>query len=445
MKSSELAAVWRLGWPLAVANFGQVLVGAVDLAVVGRLGATELGAAGLGHTVYFCASILGMGVMLGFDPLLSQAYGADEHGVVRQLLKRALWLAAGISVPLMGAVVVAGWALERLGVDPVTAAATRDYLGPRLLGVVPFLLFVGLRSALQACGQARPMLVGVVAANLVNLPLSIVLVFGGQVIAPALAVVPPMGVAGAAWASTASLGVQLAVLVLAWRRFELPIEATERRRGLTVRAVRIGVPVALTLLGEFGAFVVVNVLIGRIGPVPLAAHQVAMTLASATYVVPLGIGAAASVRVGHAIGRQEPAGARAAARASLLLGVGFMAITALTFYLAPGTLSLLITDDAAVIATASTLVAIAAVFQLSDGVQAVLSGALRGAGDTRWPLAANLVGHYALGLPLGAVLAFELGLGSAGLWWGLSAGLTAVAAVLAGRWRVLSTGAMSRT
>ncbi len=445
MKSSELAAVWRLGWPLAVANFGQVLVGAVDLAVVGRLGATELGAAGLGHTVYFCASILGMGVMLGFDPLLSQAYGADEHGVVRQLLKRALWLAAGISVPLMGAVVVAGWALEQLGVDPVTAEATRDYLGPRLLGVVPFLLFVGLRSALQACGQARPMLVGVVAANLVNLPLSIVLVFGGQVIAPALAVVPPMGVAGAAWASTASLGVQLAVLVLAWRRFELPIEATERRRGLTVRAVRIGVPVALTLLGEFGAFVVVNVLIGRIGPVPLAAHQVAMTLASATYVVPLGIGAAASVRVGHAIGRQEPAGARAAARASLLLGVGFMAITALTFYLAPGTLSLLITDDAAVIATASTLVAIAAVFQLSDGVQAVLSGALRGAGDTRWPLAANLVGHYALGLPLGAVLAFELGLGSAGLWWGLSAGLTAVAAVLAGRWRVLSAGAMSRT
>ena len=193
------------------------------------------------------------------------------------------------------------------------------------------------------------------------------------------------------------------------------------------------------MVAEFGVFSLVNVLMGNIDERALAGHQVAITLASATFMVPVGIGAAASVRVGRAIGRGDGPGTRLAGLVSLASGMGFMAVSALAFLLVPRQLAGVITDKADVISAAVPLLFVAAVFQLSDGAQAVAAGALRGAGDTRFPLLANLAGHYLIGLPLGVLLAFHFGMGARGLWWGLSAGLTGVALALGSRFLRISS------
>jgi multidrug resistance protein, MATE family len=183
---------------------------------------------------------------------------------------------------------------------------------------------------------------------------------------------------------------------------------------------------------------------GNIGTRALAAHQVAITLASATFMIPVGIGAAASVRVGRAVGRADPPGTRLAGLVAIGTGCAFMVLAALAFLLAPRAIAGIITSELGVIDAVVPLLFVAAVFQLSDGVQAVAAGALRGAGDTRFALIANLCGHYLIGLPIGTLLAFRLGLGASGLWWGLSAGLTAVAIALTLRFVRLSSRPIQR-
>lgn len=437
----ELRALARLAAPLAAANLGQVLIGAVDTAVVGRLGETELGAAGLGNSFYFVVTVVGMGVMLGLDPLVSQAVGASEPREARRLLWQGVWLALVAGLPMCAIIVGLGTLLEKIGIAPATAVATRSYVYARLPGLVPFLVFVACRSYLQALGTTRPVVISVVVANIVNVPASWGLVFG---FAPLH--VPALGIAGAAWASSACILVQMGVLVLAVRRESAEIggAAWQPHRASMAKALRIGLPIGLTLVAEFGVFSLVNVLMGNIDARALAGHQVAITFASATFMVPVGIGAAASVRVGHAIGRSDQAGTRLAGIVGLGAGAAFMTLSALAFVTFPRELAAVITDKPDVIAAAVPLLLVAAVFQLSDGAQAVAAGALRGAGDTRFPLVANLVGHYLVGLPIGVLLAFGLGLGAKGLWWGLSAGLTGVALALVWRFLRVSSALVAR-
>lgn len=448
-KLDELRALMRLAVPLAAANLGQVLLGAVDTAVVGRLGEIELGAAGLGNSVFFVVTVVGMGIMLGLDPLVAQAIGADEPAQARRMLWQGAWLAVVLGAPLALLVAGLGGLLERFGIAHVTAEPTRAYLFARLYGLVPFLVFVACRSYLQAVSITRPVVISVVIANVVNLPLSWALVFGDAGLArlglPALGV-PALGVAGAAWASTACAALQMLVLVFAVRGMRLP--GAERlflpSRKLMKKALVLGAPIGLTLVAEFGVFSLVNVLMGNIDARALAGHQVAITLASATFMVPVGIGAAASVRVGHAIGRGDVPGTRLAGVIGLSSGAAFMGVAALCFLLVPRQLAGIITDKPDVIAAAVPLLFVAAVFQLSDGAQAVAAGALRGAGDTRFPLFANLAGHYLIGLPVGVLLAFHFGLGARGLWWGLSAGLTGVALALTTRFMRVSSRSVLR-
>jgi MATE family multidrug resistance protein len=209
-------------------------------------------------------------------------------------------------------------------------------------------------------------------------------------------------------------------------------------------AFRLGAPIGLQMLAEVGVFTIASIVMGRIGRTSLAAHQVALQLAGTTFMVPLGIGSAASVRVGQAIGRGDVPGTRRAGLVAIGTGAAFMLLCALLFVVAGEPLVRAFAKDAPVVRAAVPLVAIAAFFQLSDGVQAVASGALRGAGDTRWPLVSNLVGHYAIGLPTSLALAFGLGWGAQGLWWGLSAGLTGVAVALLARFVVLTRRPVAR-
>ena len=438
----EVRAVTRLAVPLALVHLGQVALGAVDTAVVGRLGEIELGATGLGNSVYFVILVSGIGIMLGLDPLISQALGAGEKPEARRLLWQGVWIALLAGVPLVAVSYAVTLFLGSFGVEATTAAHTTDYLIARLPGFVPYLLFAGGRSYLQALGVMRPMVIGVILANVVNLPLSWLLVFGE----PRLGI-PSLGVAGAGWTSSVCSLLQMAVVVEAVRRVRVPLEAGYRRpsRDLMARAVRVGLPIGLTLLGEVGIFSIVNFLMANIDATALAGHQVAIQFAALTFMVPLGIGSAASVRVGLAVGRGDQPGTRRAGLVSIVLGMTFMAVAAVVFFAAPEHLARVITDKPDVITAAAPLVVVAAVFQLSDGVQGIAAGALRGAGDTRFALVANLVGHYAIGLPVAVLLGFRLGLGGRGLWWGLCAGLTAVAAALTVRFVLLTSRPIART
>lgn len=432
---SELGRLLILALPLAGAHLGSMAIGAVHTAVVGRLGEVELAAVGLAGSIAMTAMICGLGVMLGLDPLIAQAVGAREDRRARALFWQGIWAATIVSAVVLAMTVVPTLFLEQLGVDARAVPATRAYLWMRLPGIVFFVITVAARSYLQAYGHTWPMLVGVVVANIVNLPVTWLLV-------------PALGVAGAGMASSIALGLQMVIVGASLFLVRVPSGPERIRRAPEWREIgrvlRVGSPIGLQLLAEVGVFAVVGILMGNLGARELAAHQVALTLASATFQVPIAFGAAASVRVGKAVGRTDLAGARLGGFTAIGAISLFMLGTALTFWLLPAPLAGIFTDQMPVVAVTVPLLLIAAVFQLSDGVQAVAAGALRGTGDTLWPLASNVVGHWVIGLPIGCVLAFALGWRAEGLWWGLTAGLTAVALALTLRFALVSSRPIAR-
>ncbi|HJL19485.1 MAG TPA: MATE family efflux transporter [Sandaracinaceae bacterium LLY-WYZ-13_1] len=445
----ELRALSRLTGPLLLTQLGQMLLGVVDTAVVGRLGEVPLAAVGLAGTVFFTITVLGFGWMLALDPLIAQAVGAGERTRARELLWQGGWVAAVGTVPLTGLVLAFGESLGLMGNPPAAVAEAQPYLYARLVGLLPFLALAAGRAFLQAHELTRPLVVSVIVANVLNLPLTWWLVHGdGGLEALGLAPVgfAGLGTAGAGWASTVATLVQLGVVLFAvralWPRDVPRVHRPER--AAVLRVLRLGTPIGLQLAAEVGSFAIATVLIGNLGTRPLSAHNVAITWISVTFQVAIAVGSATAVRVGHAIGRADAPGTRRAGLTGIASGAVAMIGGALVFLWVPSGLARVLTDEPGVIEATVPLLAVAAAFQLSDGVQAVAAGALRGAGDTRWPLVANLVGHYAIGVPLGASLAFVAGWGATGVWWGLSAGLTAVAVALTVRFGWLSRRPIAR-
>lgn len=449
----------RIAFPLALSNVGNQLLGLVDTAVVGRLGEIPLGAVGLGGGLYFVVAVIGLGLMLGLDPLITQALGADDRPGARNLFVQGLIIAAAVTLPLALIMYASVALLPLFGIDPETAGETNDYLNARLPSLLPFLLMVGGRSYLSANGVTRPMVIAVVLANLINLPVSWALVFGDAGLTPygvpALGI-PALGVAGAGWTSTVCTLLQMAIVLYAARAVgrEIPEPAGARAEPAPWslrpdaeairRAVVIGTPIALTLLAEVGIFTLVGVLAGVLGNRPLAAHNVALALAATTFQVPLAINAAATVRVGRAVGEGDQQKTRRAGFIALGAGGAFMAFNGLFFVAFPEGYARLITDDPDVIAATAPLMVVAAAFQLVDGLQVVGAGALRGAGDTRFALGANLAGHYLVGVPVALYLTWPAQMGVTGLWWGLCAGLSCVAVALVARFDRISRTAIAR-
>lgn len=445
---TELGAQLRLAAPLAIGHLGQQLMGIVDTAMLGRYSEQALAGAGIANGLLFAVTVVGVGTVMGLDALLPQALGAGEDRRARRLLWHGIRVAFLIGVPLMAIAAATTLILPLAGVEPEVAFEANAYVLGRLPAVVPLLLATALRSYLQARDLTRPIIIATVAGNLVNLGLDYVLIFGDPGLAsaglPGLGL-PALGVLGAAVSTTAVSIVMMVVYALAVR--SLHGEPTEPRAHdplMTAAIVRIGGPVGLQLLAEVGIFAVTSVLAGRLGTVPAAAHQIAITLGSFTFSAAIGIGAAASVRVGRAVGTGDLAATRRAGTAAVAMGAIVMSSFGLVFLLAPRPLAALFTSDPEVVAAAVPLLRIAALFQISDGVQAIAAGCLRGAGDTRATLWANLAGHYLVTLSLAVYLAFGLGLGAPGLWWALSGGLTAVALLLTARFRWLTGRPIAR-
>jgi MATE family multidrug resistance protein len=426
-RARQFRELLDLALPVITVQLGMMAMGVVDTIMVGHLSAQALAAVALGNVYYFGASIFGMGTLMALDPVIAQAVGAGDGEGVARGVQRGIVLAGLLCLPaallLWPAPAVLAWLRQPPDVAPLAGAYARVSI-PGNLGMFGFIV---LRQSLQAMGRVRPIVITIVVANLINAGLNWILIYGHLG-------APPLGAVGSAWASaTARLVMAALLLALAWPLLR-PALRPWRRGALEPRPLgrmlRLGAPIGVQQQLEYGVFAVVGLLMGSLGTNQVAGHQVALNLASITFMVPLGISAAAAVVVGHAVGRHDAAGAWESAQSALLLAVGFMGGTALTFLAIPGLLARVYTGAPEVLAIATTLIPIAGAFQVFDGIQVTSIGILRGLGDTRTPMVSGILGFWALGLPVSLWLGFTLGYGPAGLWWGLVLGLVVVALFL---------------
>jgi MATE family multidrug resistance protein len=430
--SSEVSLTFRLAIPLAAQQLGFQLMGVVDTAMLGRWSDSALAGAGVGNTLLFSIAAIGWGIVMGLDTVVPQALGAGRPDDARRYLDGGLRLAVLVGIAATLAVVLSPALLTVADVDPDIAREAKVYLYARSLGIVPFMLTIAYRSVLAAHHSTRVLVIAVIGGNVANAILDLALIYGAG-----------LGVLGAA---TATVVVQVASLWLYIRAVRALEGPTPRPRSTTADLKLIaghGWPVGGQMFAEIGVFGLATVLAAHLGKLPAAGHSIALNIASFTFSATVGIGAATAVRVGHAVGRGDLALARRRGMIGLVVGLATMSVFALTFLAIPAGLARLFTNDPAVVASTVPLLQIAALFQLSDGTQAIASGALRGLGDNRATLVANLIGHYGVGLAISLSLAFSAGMGAPGLWWGLSAGLTVTALILVARF-VRSTNRSSR-
>ncbi len=423
----EFQAVLALALPVAAVQVGMMFMGVMDTIMVGHFSSKDLAAVALGNLYFFTSVVFPMGLLMSLDPVVSQAVGAGDQSAVARALQRGGMLALALSIPAGLALVPGAPLLTFLRQPPEVVPVAAGYALASIPGIFPFLAFIVFRQTLQAMGRVAPIVVTILLANLGNLFFNWILIYGNLGF-------PAMGAVGSGWASSLSRWLMfLALLGFAWplvRRYVRPLRRESFQLRPLVRMVRLGAPIGIQFLLEFGAFGAIGILMGWMGANAMAGHQVAMNLASLTFMVPLGISQATAVLVGRGVGRTDPPGARRAAGAGLVLGTGFMTITALLFLLFPDFFARIYTNDLEVAALAALLLPLAGIFQIFDGVQVVASGVLRGIGDTRSPMLVNLLGFWCIGMPVSAWLGFHRGLGPVGLWWGLVLALAVVAVVL---------------
>jgi len=437
----DLAALIRLAVPIVTVQVGIMLMGVVDTIFVGHVSARELAAVSLGHLYFFGVAVLGLGTLWAIDPIISQAMGARDHDAVSLGVQRGLLLAAVIGVAgtllCLPAEPVFRW--FRQPADVVPRAAGFVWMTAPSFAVL--MLWATLRQSLQAMKHTREILITITAGNLVNAGLNWVFVYGNLGS-------PAMGAVGSALSSSIGRWFMFTLLLVLSRRTIGPHLRPWRREAFAIppllRTLRIGLPIGIQSSVEFSTFAAISVFAGWFGAEAIAGHQVAINLASLMFMVPMGVGSAAAVLVGHAIGEGDPAHARRVAASALACGAGFMAASALALLAWPEALAGVYTSVPGVVSVAAALIPIAGVFQVFDGLQVVAAGILRGAGDTRASMIANVAGFWVIGMPISLWLGFSRDGGVVGLWWGFVAGLAAVAVFLVARVRVRLSGTLER-
>ena len=431
----------QLALPVAAVQLGIMGMGVVDTIMVGHVSPAALASTALGNLYFFIAGIFGQGTLMALDPVISQAVGARDEEAITRALQRGLLLALALTIVTCATFIPVRWVFTLLGQPAEVIPDAATYVRVAIPGVFPFYAFIVFRQSLQALGRVAPVLWTVLAANAMNAGLNWVFIYGNLGS-------PAMGVGGASLATSIGRWA-MAVMLLAVAGRDVmhrlrPWRAETGAMGPLLRMLRLGIPIGLQYLLEYGAFAAAALLMGLLGTTQMAAHQIAINLASFTFMVPLGVSTATAVLVGHAIGAGDEARARRSAIAGIISGTAFMCVSALAFRLFPGALARAYTGDASVVALAATLIPIAGVFQVFDGIQAVAAGVLRGIGDTHAPAIINVVGFWLIGLPVSWWLAFRGGAGAVGLWWGIVVGLAAVAIILMARVRVRLGRSMRR-
>ncbi|HXR75958.1 MAG TPA: MATE family efflux transporter [Bryobacteraceae bacterium] len=430
----EVSRMLRLAVPVVLAELGWMSMTIVDTIMVGHLGPAAIGATGIGSSAYYSFAIFGMGLLLGLDTLVSQSFGSGDREDCHHSLAQAVYLALLMTPLLMTLFAFMPPVFNAFGVNEQVSALAGPYLTMLSWSTLPLLLYGACRRYLQGVGHVRPVMLVLLTSNLVNWLGNWLLIDGHWGL-------PALGVPGSAMSTCFArlyMAATLAAFIWWLERGTAPGFASLIRKPDTKRIgllLRIGFPAATQILLEIGAFGAAAILAGRLTPAALAAHQIALNCAALSYMVPLGISSAAAVAVGQAIGRRDPVSARRDGFIAIGLGCAFMLCAAITFLAAPGPILRVYTDDARVLTVGTGLLAIAALFQLFDGIQTVATGALRGIGNTRTPMLVNLGGYWLFGLPVGYLLCFQGKLGIYGLWIGLSMALIAIALFLMYSWQ----------
>ena len=431
----EVGPMLRLATPLVVAELGWMTMAIVDTMMVGRQAnsAQAIGAVSLGSILFNSLAIAGAGLMLGLDTLVSHSYGAGNVKDCHRSLVNGVYLSLGLAPVLMGIVRLLEPVLRSLQIDPSVLSQAIPYLRALNWGMLPLLLYFVFRRYLQGMNLAKPVMFALVSANLVNIVGNWALIYGHLGFRA-------IGTVGSGWSTCIARLYMMSVLLVYSlyydHRYRTGLRQAERLPDFfrIWKLVQLGSPAAAQFGLEVGVFAFATMLIGRLGAVPLASHQVALNTVSFTYMVPLGISSAAAVRVGQALGRHDAHAASRAGWTAMALGAAFMGCMGLVLVAVPQLIVRIYTPNLAVIAAAGGLLFVGAFFQLFDGLQTVATGALRGAGDTRTPMLCHLVFYWAVGLPVGAYLCFRLGWGAKGLWTGLCIALILIGTALLYFW-----------
>jgi len=431
----EFRALLALGWPLVVAQLAQMALITTDVIMVGWLGPRFLAAAALANALFIALQLFGLGLTDAVAPLVAQALGARDYRSVRRTVRQGLWLCIGVAVLLLPVIWNIAPLYRLLGEDPSLIGMSDRFIHFVMWMIVPTFIISVLRGFLSAHGDTRIILWITLAGVVVNAVGDYALILGNWGM-------PRLELAGAGISTTVVSLVMLGLTIAyiqshrRYRRYHIFhrvfVSDWPRLREL----LRVGLPIGFIRLAEVLLFTSASLLQGWLGVDEVAAHAVALQLASITFMVPLGLSIAATVRVGRAYGEGDREGVRRAGWMAFVLTVLFMAATGICFELFPRTfVSLFLSPsdpaNAKAISLAASYVLVAGVFQIADGTQVTMSGALRGLSDTRMPLVIALFGYWAIGFPVSYVLAFQLGVRGVGIWWGLASGLAVVGALLA--------------
>lgn len=427
----EIKRTLVLAGPLIVGQITNFGMNFVDTVMAGRIGTVDLGAIAVGSSIWAAGFLFVLGVLLAVSATVSRLDGAGRRQQAGEFTRQALWLALGLAMLLFTVSRSAGWLMGALGVEPAVAEIAAAYLGAISWGAPALCLMMTLRFFSEGVGYTRPtMYIGFLGIAL-NIPLNYALMFGNFGM-------PALGAVGAGWATAIVFWMQFLALAgwIAWRPRYRPYALYGRFSGPNRREIgatlKLGLPIGVMVFLEGGLFVGSALLIGTLGALPVAAHQVAMNYAGLMFMVPVGLSGAITVRVGNAIGRADPQGARRAGLVGMGCALSFGLMSALVIFLVPEWIVAMYTNEPEVAALAVYLLFFAAIFQLADCLQASAAGALRGLKDTRMPMLYSVIAYWGIGMSSGWFLTFRLDWGPVGMWIGIIIGLS-VAAILLGR------------
>jgi MATE family, multidrug efflux pump len=438
----ELAETLKLAVPIVLTQLGQIAMMTTDLALIGRLGDEAVAAAALAHTVFFVTFTFGMGFVSAVAPLAAQAFGARNPRQLRRALRVGLWAALVISIPMIMLREYGERILLLLGQAPIIAHLAQPYMLGLAWGITPALWFLAIRGFMGAVNRPEPGLWITLAAIPANAILVYLLIHGGLGL-------PRLELFGAGLATTiVNSGMFLAGLWFVYRRrpfrkYQVLGRIWRIDWMLMRQLIIIGAPISVAFLLEYGLFAAAALLMGLISTTALAAHQIALQVTAILFMVPFGIGMAATVRVGHAVGRNDAAAVRRAGYVAALLGIVLVSALTLAVMLARFAIARFFFGEAVesagmVIELTATLLMVGATFFVADGIQTVAAGALRGMSDTRVPLLFAVISYWLIGFTSAYGLAFWTPLGAVGVWIGLSCGTAVYAALLMLRFRLLT-------
>ncbi|MBI1316814.1 MATE family efflux transporter [bacterium] len=433
----EYRTTLHLAWPVVVGQIGHVTVGVADSAMVGRIGAVPLAASAFANSLFVIPLVLGIGMAYGLTPLSANRSGSEGAESLADVLRNGLWLNMGFGLLLMGALFGIRPFLGVMGQDATVAALAVPYLGILSLSMLPLMLFLTVKQFIEGLGDTKTGMRISLWGNGVNIVLNAVMIYGWLGF-------PALGLLGAGIATLIARVLMALAIVLLTRKstdyapYWKPLASKPPERETLGDIARLGLPTSLQYLFEVSAFALSALMVGTLGAVPLAAHQIAISLASISYMGASGISAAATIRVGTELGLKKPGKARRAGLVGLTLGAGIMLLSGLVFLIGRTFLPSLYSPDAEVVAMASSLLIIAVFFQLSDGLQVVALGALRGMADVRYPTWITFLAYWIVALPMAWVVGIQWKGGTHAIWGALAFGLSVSAALLVWRFWSLS-------